>query len=126
MPLPGALARFNRVVTNRIVTPFARRLSGFCVLRHTGRKTGNSYETPVNAWRDGDLVFVALTYGPDVDWLKNTMAAEGSVMVMQGEEITVGAPEIVSNGDVSAVLPGFILTILGLIDVDDFAVYSVL
>ncbi|MCZ6738832.1 MAG: hypothetical protein O7C01_03525 [Actinobacteria bacterium] len=51
MPLPRGLARFNRSVTNRITKPAAARLGGFGVLHHHGRRSGNEYETPLNAWR---------------------------------------------------------------------------
>ncbi len=83
MPLPSGLAKFNRVATNKVAAPFARRLPGFAVLHHTGRRSGTAYETPLNAWREDDEVVVALTYGEDVDWLKNARASDGSVFVMR-------------------------------------------
>jgi deazaflavin-dependent oxidoreductase (nitroreductase family) len=126
MPLPQGLARFNRVVTNRIATPFARRLPGFGVLRHRGRSSGARYETPVNAWREGEKIVVALTYGEDVDWLKNARASGRSVMVMGGEEVQVGRPAVVWDHADAAVVPGLVRRVLRVADVDRFAVFPVL
>lgn len=126
MPLPEGLAKFNRVATNKVVAPFARRLPGFAVLRHTGRRTGAVYETPLNAWRDGDRIVVALTYGEDVDWLKNARASAGAVFVMGGEDVGAGKPGVVWDHPDAAVVPGLVRRILAVIDVDRFAVFPVL
>jgi deazaflavin-dependent oxidoreductase (nitroreductase family) len=125
MPLPEGLARFNRVVTNRVAFPFARRLPGFAVLHHTGRRTGAPYETPLNAWREDDRIVVALTYGEDVDWLKNARASGGTV-VMRDEKIEVGRPGVVWDHPDTEVVPGLVRWVLKVIDVDRFAVFPVL
>jgi deazaflavin-dependent oxidoreductase (nitroreductase family) len=125
MPLPRGLAKFNRVATNKVADPFARRLPGFMVLRHTGRRTGMPYETPLNAWREGDKVVVALVYGEDVDWLKNARASSSSVVVMRGEELTVGKPGVVWDHPDMEVVPALVRQGLNMIDVDRFAVFPV-
>ena len=39
------------------------------VVRHVGRRSGKSYETPVDAFdTDRGTLLVALPYGPDTDW----------------------------------------------------------
>src|ERR671924_348945 len=48
MPLPRRLATFNRVVTNRVLGPFARYVPGFAVVSHVGRRSGRTYRTPVS------------------------------------------------------------------------------
>ncbi|MGD2043535.1 MAG: nitroreductase family deazaflavin-dependent oxidoreductase [Acidimicrobiia bacterium] len=126
MPLPEGLARFNRVVTNRVANPFAQRLPGFAVLRHTGRSTGQAYETPLNAWREGEKIVVALTYGEDVDWLKNARASGHSVVIMRGEEVDVGKPGVVWNHPDTGVVPALVRRVLDVIDVDRYAVFPVL
>jgi deazaflavin-dependent oxidoreductase (nitroreductase family) len=76
MPLPRALARFNRRVTNRIIGPIAPFLPTFGTITHRGRKSGRTYRTPIVAFRSVDrrrLVF-ALTYGRETDWVKNILA----------------------------------------------------
>jgi deazaflavin-dependent oxidoreductase (nitroreductase family) len=75
MPLPKRLARFNLHVTNRVLGPFARRLPGFAVVAHVGRRSGRVRHTPVNLFRDGDRYVIALTYGADSQWVRNVLAA---------------------------------------------------
>ncbi len=126
MPLPRGLARFNRSVTNRITKQAAARLGGFGVLRHRGRRSGNEYETPLNAWRQGSEVIVALTYGLDVDWLKNARTAESSIIVMGSKEVRVGRPEIIPKDEGLARVPKTVGRILGILDVNGFVVFPVL
>jgi len=126
MPLPEGLTRFNRSVTNRITRPAARRLGGFGVLRHTGRRSGNEYETPLNVWRHGSEVVVALTYGSNVDWLKNAREAESSILVMGGKEVRVGRPRDIAEGEGLDMVPKTVGRILGVLDVDKFVVFPVL
>jgi len=126
MPLPEGLARFNRSVTNRITKPAARRLGGFGVLRHTGRRSGNEYETPLNVWRHGSEMVVALTYGSDVDWLKNAREAEASILVMGGKEVRVGRPRSIAEGEGLDRVPKTVGRILGVLDIDEFVVFPVL
>ena len=92
MPLSRGLARFNRVVTNRISRPLAGWLPGFAVLVHRGRKSGAEYRTPLNAWLGDDDVIVALTYGRDTDWLKNLTAANGGEIIAGRKSYRVGPP----------------------------------
>ena len=126
MPLPKGLARFNRRVTNRITRPFASRLSGFAVLHHKGRKSGQEYETPLNAWRQGPQVLVSLTYGSDVDWLKNARAAGVSIIVMRGDRARVGPPTTIPAEEGRARVPKSVRIALDLLNVDGFVVFPVL
>ena len=75
MPLPRAVARFNRHVTNRILGPFAYVLPLFGVVVHRGRRSRRLYRTPVNVFRRPGGVVIALTYGPESDWVRNVLAA---------------------------------------------------
>lgn len=120
------MARFNRVVTNRITRPFAARLGGFAVVRHQGRRSGKEYETPLNAWRHDDWIVVALTYGDDVDWLKNTQAAETSGVLMGGEVINVGPPVDISTEDGMALVSPVARIVLPLIKVDQFVDFPII
>lgn len=77
MPMPKRLARLNRVVTNRALGRIAPWMPGFGVVHHRGRSSGRSYRTPVNVFQRGDGYVVAMTYGPQTDWVKNVLAAGG-------------------------------------------------
>ncbi len=111
MPLPSGLARFNARVTNKVTGPFAGRLPGFAVVRHVGRRSGKTYETPVNLFRQhageggdegdneggGERFVVALTYGADSQWVRNVLAAGGCTLQVRGEEIEVTDPVIFTD-----------------------------
>lgn len=119
MPLPPALARFNRVVTNRVARQGAGRLPGFGIVRHRGRRSGREYRTPVNAFRTDDGYVFALTYGPDADWVRNVVADKGCVLETRGDTVTLTDPRIVHDESRSA-MPAAVRTILGLIGANDF------
>jgi deazaflavin-dependent oxidoreductase (nitroreductase family) len=121
MPLPKRLARFNRHVTNRVVGPVARRLPGFAVVSHVGRRSGRVYRTPVNLFRDGDRYVIALTYGSDSQWVRNVLAAGGADIETRGRRVHLVAPEVVRDAQRSLV-PEPIRPILRLARVSDFMV----
>ena len=53
----------------RFANPVLIHLAGvgwFADLEHVGRRTGRVRHTPLMAFREGDRVTVALTYGPQV------------------------------------------------------------
>lgn len=120
MPLSRRLARFNRVVTNRIAGPLASRLPAMAVIVHRGRTSGNEYRTPVNCWIDDRAAIVALTYGRGTDWLKNLTAAGGGTVVARGRSHRVGSPELIGIEGMAR-MPRVARRILGLIDVTEFA-----
>ena len=56
----------------------------FSLIRHVGRKTGTVYETPLMlAETKGGLVG-ELTYGPDVAWYRNIVAAGRAEILHNG------------------------------------------
>jgi deazaflavin-dependent oxidoreductase (nitroreductase family) len=92
MPLPHWLTRVNLVVTNRITQPIACRLPWFGLLEHIGRRSGTARRTPINIFRRGDRYVIALTYGPDVQWLRNVQAADGCRICMLGRWVPLTSP----------------------------------
>ena len=116
MPLPGSLARFNRIVTNRITAPFAAHLPGFGVVIHLGRRTGRTYFTPVNLFRRPGGVTVALTYGRG-DWVQNVLHAGSFEVTTRGRTHRLTHPTVVEDPD-HAELPPPVRTILRLIHAD--------
>jgi deazaflavin-dependent oxidoreductase (nitroreductase family) len=77
MPLPRAVAQFNKHVTNRILGPVVQFVPGFGTIVHRGRTTGRVYRTPILAFRsaDGRRLTFALTYGRETEWVRNVLAA---------------------------------------------------
>jgi deazaflavin-dependent oxidoreductase (nitroreductase family) len=93
MALPHWLTRVNLAFTNRLTRPLAARLPWFGVLEHVGRRSGEVRQTPLNAFRRGpDRWVVALTYGPDVQWVRNVLAAGRCRMLVRGRWIGLVEP----------------------------------
>jgi hypothetical protein len=53
------------------------------VVRHVGRTSGKSYETPVHAVATDGGFAIALPYDPGSDWVKNVLA-RGATIACQG------------------------------------------
>ena len=94
MPLPRSIARFNRRVTNRLLGPLASYLPGFGVVVHTGRKTGRLYRTPVNVFQRPGGYVIALTYGPESDWVRNVLASGGCRLETRGRMLRLTQPRV--------------------------------
>lgn len=94
MRLPRALARFNKVVTNRIQSRWAGRLLPWIILVHTGRRTGRTYRTPLMAWRRGDLLMIGILYGEESSWVRNVLAAEGAEVIRAGRRYRLRDPRV--------------------------------
>ena len=119
MPLPRRLARFNRVVTNRVVGPPARHLPGFAVVSHVGRRSGRTHRTPVNLYRHGDDYVIALMYGADRDWVRNVLAAGGADVETRGRRLRLVDPELVRD-PARSLVPRPVRVPVGLANVDEF------
>jgi deazaflavin-dependent oxidoreductase (nitroreductase family) len=119
VPIPRAVARFNKVGLNRVTARIAPWMPGFGVVTHRGRRSGRTFRTPVNVFaRDGGYV-VALTYGPDSDWVRNVLAAGGCELDTRRRHVRLVGPRLFrdeTRGD----MPVVVRQILGVIGVADF------
>jgi deazaflavin-dependent oxidoreductase (nitroreductase family) len=88
------MRRFTARVVNPATRLFAAWLPGFAIVRHVGRRSGRRYETPMNVFRHGDHYYFALTYGSDVDWLKNVLVAGGCEIRTRGGIVHLREPEL--------------------------------
>jgi deazaflavin-dependent oxidoreductase (nitroreductase family) len=122
MPLPDWLARSNRRVLNPLVRRVAGRLPWFAIVANTGRTSGRQYRTPVNAFRTPDGFVIALTYGPDTDWLRNVLAAGGATLEHRGHQIPVTEPRLVHGAEVRRRVPLLVRLALRILKVDDFVI----
>jgi len=90
---------------NRVTSRVARGRSGpFALVRHVGRKSGKSYETPIIVQRVAGGFVIELTYGPNVDWYRNIVAANGCSILFHGIEHPIQGLE---RMDVAAGLAAF-------------------
>ncbi|HLZ26758.1 MAG TPA: nitroreductase family deazaflavin-dependent oxidoreductase [Chloroflexota bacterium] len=119
MPAPRWMARFNRQVTNRVTRPLAPYLPGFGVVVHTGRQSGRQYRTPVNVFARRDGFVIALTYGPDSQWVRNVLASGGCTLETRGRRWRLTGPRLVHDERLQAVPPP-VRVVLGLLHADDF------
>jgi deazaflavin-dependent oxidoreductase (nitroreductase family) len=119
MPLPKRLARFNLVVTNRVLGPLARYLPGFGVVSHVGRRSGRVYRTPVNIYRWGDGYVIALMYGADSQWVRNVLATGGACIETRGRRIRLVDAEVVRD-PARSLVPKPVRVPIGLAHVDEF------
>lgn len=79
---------------NRATTRAARRGSGpFSLIKHVGRRSGKTYETPLLLSVVSAGFVAELTYGENVDWYRNVVAAGRAVVVYRGREYAVTAVE---------------------------------
>lgn len=120
MPLPRALALFNRHVTNKFVGPLAKVVPMLAVIHHVGRRSGNEYRTPVNAFRHDDGYVIPLTYGRNTDWVKNVLAAGGCQLETHGRIMEMTDPALLPTQEGLAAMPALAHLILEQIHVDDF------
>ena len=67
---------------------------GFGLLEYRGRASGRAYRTPINPFRRGDFYVFALTYGSDVQWVKNVLAAGGCTLRTRGRAVRLVEPEV--------------------------------
>jgi deazaflavin-dependent oxidoreductase (nitroreductase family) len=122
VPFPKRLARFNRVVTNRITYPIARTLPGFGVVQHAGRRSGRAYRTPVNAFRTATGYVIALTYGADSDWTRNVLSAGGCTLLTRGRAVALTDPRVESGAPEA--VPGILRAVLPRLGVHDYLVLT--
>jgi deazaflavin-dependent oxidoreductase (nitroreductase family) len=113
------VAAFNLAVTNRITGRFAARLPGFGILTHIGRKSGSVYRTPVNVFRAPEGFDIALTYGPDSEWVRNVVAAGGCQLETRHVRYQLSSPTVVHD-PTRRRFPLFVRIVLGIIGANDF------
>ena len=119
MPIPKAVGKLNRIGFNRIARHVAPWLPGFGVVVHRGRRSGRVYRTPVNVFvHDGRYVF-AMTYGSDVDWVRNIRAAGECELETRGRRVHLVSPHLYRDETLRDA-SGLARRILPLIDVDEF------
>jgi deazaflavin-dependent oxidoreductase (nitroreductase family) len=100
--------RYRHVVHryfNPLTRPFARRLPAFAVLTHRGRTSGRMYRTPINVFPRGDVYYFFLTYGSDVQWVKNVLAAGSCTIETRGRVVELVEPELITDPELRPAPP---------------------
>ena len=118
-----------RTFVKRVVNPVLRNLAHssrgpFALLRHVGRRSGKEYEIPIMVWRVADGFIISLTYGPQVDWLRNLQAAGQGSLLWHKQEYTLQQPEFVDAQVALPALPPLIRRVLGARKAHEFVKFS--
>ncbi|MBD5788323.1 nitroreductase family deazaflavin-dependent oxidoreductase [Cellulosimicrobium terreum] len=127
MPIPRWVTRTNKHVLNPVMLRVATGIGPMAVVRHVGRRSGREFRTPVFAFayradpdRPEVRVVLALTYGPDVDWVRNVDAAGSFVLERRDDEFAVDDVQRVTGADGLRLLPGWTRAALGAAGVEEF------
>jgi deazaflavin-dependent oxidoreductase (nitroreductase family) len=100
--------RWNTVLKhtlNRLTLRLARNGRGpFSIVTSVGRKSGKTYETPIIVQPTGGGFMIELTYGDQVQWYRNVLAAGGCTITYRRVEHRIAGFEPV---DVATGLAAF-------------------
>jgi deazaflavin-dependent oxidoreductase (nitroreductase family) len=95
-PVVDAVRRLNLRVMNPRQMDTAGQPGAFAgILRHTGRSSGKTYETPLGIEPTADGFVIAIVYGSRAQWVKNVLAAGSATVIVEGETYQVERPEVV-------------------------------
>lgn len=99
----------QRAINKRYINPWmlkraGRRSSLHAIIHHVGRKSGQSYVTPVAVASIDHGFAVPLIYGPHVDWCRNILASGGCTLQWHDTTYHLVEPEVV---DRASVIPQF-------------------
>jgi deazaflavin-dependent oxidoreductase (nitroreductase family) len=121
--VPTTRLRFMRPFTTRVVNPITRLvagwLPGFGIIRCVGRTSGRTYRIPMNVFRNGDDYLFALTYGADVHWVKNVLAAGSCELETMGQVVPLRDPVVFTDPS-RRLMPLAVRFFLGLLRVTEF------
>ena len=118
--LPHWLALLKLRFSNMFMRPIAARLPWFGVLEHVGRTSGTVRRTALMTFhRRPDRWVMALTYGTDVQWLRNVVAAGGGRLLSRGRWVDLVEPRQFRDRSRTSA-PLIVRPMLALLRVSDF------
>ena len=98
----NALRLFTRAMRPLALRSAGREGTATSVVRHVGRRSGRTYQTPVVVARHDDSFLIALPYGERTDWLKNVLAAGSASIMANGRSYDVDRPEVIPMAEATA------------------------
>jgi deazaflavin-dependent oxidoreductase (nitroreductase family) len=117
-PIRKGFLLFLKNYFNPLTRRIARSSHGpFAIVQHVGRRSGKPYETPIMVQPAEDGFVIELTYGPEVDWYKNVLAAGGCTIFWHGRDYAIDKIEPMDKETGRAAFPlpeRFILRLLGM------------
>jgi deazaflavin-dependent oxidoreductase (nitroreductase family) len=113
------LRPFTTHYFNRFSRLFVHWLPSFAIISYRGRKSGKTYRTPMNVFRDGEDYLFALTYGSDVQWVQNVLAAGEADLQIRNKIIHLTSPELFVDA-ARRLMPLPVRVVLGFARVSEF------
>jgi len=101
-PIQNALRLFTRATRPLALRSAGKEGSSTSVVRHVGRRSGRTYQTPVIAVHHDDSFLIALPYGKRTDWLKNVLDKGSATIVTNGHTYEVDRPKVIPMAEATA------------------------
>ncbi len=113
----------QREINKRYVNPLMLKFAGSryfpqAVVYHTGRKSGNTYATPITVQPVSAGFIVALPYGANVDWCRNILAAGHCSLQWHGSTYDIVKAELIDADTAIAELPPMQQNVFRLLNVE--------
>lgn len=102
--LNDAVRVFNKYVLNPVMMFVDRPHFYAAALHHTGRRSGREYAIPVVAEPIEGGYIIPLSYGENVDWLKNVRATGRCAIEARDGTYTLGDPEVMDTEEALAAM----------------------
>ena len=103
--LPVLRPLLKRVINPATMHSIAKGTSSYGVVHHLGRRSGAAYETPVDARRTPEGVLITLPYGSRTDWCRNVLVSGGCRVTLDGDDLALTAPQVVTASVAEAQVP---------------------
>jgi deazaflavin-dependent oxidoreductase (nitroreductase family) len=121
MPIANRIRYINKHFTNRLTGLIAGKShSPIALIKHVGRLSGKIYQTPIMVERSPEGFVFALTYGPNVDWYKNVLAAGKCELLWHGQCFSLEHPQQLDQENGLAAFPNPKRVILKKLRIQDF------
>lgn len=94
-PIRTALRRLTQATRPLAMRSAGTEKSSTSFVRHVGRRSGRTFQTPVVAVEQDDSFLIALPYGERTDWMKNVLASGTATVVSHGRTYGVDQPKVI-------------------------------
>lgn len=116
MPMPRLMGKINK----RVFNPREIRKGKRPVLIHTGRKSGQTFFTPLDAHEVEDGYLFIAVYGQQSDWIRNILASGTAKLRVGGDEVELSSPEVINTEAAVELLAKDTKMPAGFLQVDDY------
>lgn len=104
-PVINSVRKFSRLFKRTMMKTAGTPGAYASIVKHIGRTSGRSYETPVQAIKTADGFVIALPYGSRSDWVRNVLANGRATIVHEGATYDVEQPALIPLASVERAFP---------------------